>query len=83
MAVSIRLARYGGKKKPFYRIVAIEKSRQRDGSFIENLGTYDPKIVPPTIQLANDRYDYWLSVGAKPSDTVASLVRRSRVPAKA
>jgi len=81
--VSIRLARFGGKKKPFYRIVAIERSRQRDGACIENLGTYDPKIVPPTIQLANERYDYWLSVGAKPSDTVASLVRRSRAAVKA
>ncbi len=77
MAVHIRLARFGGKKKPFYRIVAIDKSRQRDGATLENLGTYDPKLEPSAISVKMDRYEYWLSVGALPSDTVQALVKRS------
>ncbi len=77
MAVHIRLARFGGKKKPFYRIVAIDKSRQRDGATLENLGTYDPKLEPSAISVKMDRYEYWLSVGALPSDTVQALVKKT------
>ncbi len=77
MAVHIRLARFGGKKKPFYRIVAIDKARQRDGATLENIGTYDPKAEPSAVTVKMDRYEYWLSVGALPSDTVQALVKRS------
>ena len=75
MAVHIRLARYGGKKKPYYRIVAIEHQVKRDGAFLENLGTYDPKLNPPEVKVDAERYAYWISKGAKASDTVRNLVK--------
>jgi small subunit ribosomal protein S16 len=74
MAVAIRLARHGSKKRPFYRVVATEKSSPRDGRFIELLGTYDPRAK--LVRLNQERYQYWLQHGAKASETVASLARR-------
>ena len=74
MAVAIRLARHGSKKNPFYRVVAADKSAPRDGRFIELLGTYDPLAKQIKIDLA--RYEHWVSHGAKPSDTVASLAKK-------
>lgn len=74
MAVSIRLARQGSKKRPFYRIVAAEKSFPRDGRFIEQLGFYDPRRKVFTID--RDRYKHWVSVGAQASDTIHTLVRK-------
>ncbi len=76
MAVSIRLARQGAKKKPFYRVVAADKRAPRDGRFIEQLGYYDPRAKVIKIDL--DRYDHWVKVGGQPSQTVAHLVRRTR-----
>ena len=78
MAVRIRLARYGSKKKPYYRIVAADSQSRRDGRFLEQVGTYNPCVEPPVVTLKVERYDYWKSVGAKPSETVASVVRRHR-----
>jgi small subunit ribosomal protein S16 len=78
MAVRIRLARYGSKKKPYYRIVAADSQSRRDGRFLEQVGTYNPCVNPPAVTLKVERYDYWTSVGARPSDTVASVVRRHR-----
>ena len=75
MAVSIRLARQGSKKKPFYRVVAAHKSSPRDGRFIEQLGFYDPRAK--AFKLDHDRFAHWVSVGAKASDTVASLVKKN------
>ena len=77
MAVRIRLARFGAKKKPIYRIVAADSQSRRDGRFIEQLGAYDPNLDPPRIDLLRERYDHWLAVGALPSDTVAALARRA------
>lgn len=74
MAVSIRLARQGSKKRPFYRIVAAEKSFPRDGRFIEQLGFYDPRAK--VFKIDRGRYDHWVGVGAQASDTVHSLVRK-------
>ena len=74
MAVSIRLARQGSKKRPFYRIVAAEKSFPRDGRFIEQLGYYDPRRKVFTID--RDRYTHWVGVGAQASDTIRTLVRK-------
>jgi small subunit ribosomal protein S16 len=74
MAVSIRLARQGSKKRPFYRIVAAEKSFPRDGRFIEQLGFYDPRRKVLTID--RERYQHWVGVGAQASDTVHTLVRK-------
>ena len=78
MAVAIRLSRIGAKKRPFYRIVAADSRRKRDGRFLEQLGTYDPMKNPVDVRLEMDRVDYWLSVGAQPSDTVRSLIRKQR-----
>ncbi len=77
--LSIRLARIGKKKKPFYRVVVIEKSRPRNGRTMEIVGTYDPLKNPATIQLNADRIKYWLGCGAQPSDTVRSFLRSQKI----
>ncbi|MFQ5817632.1 MAG: 30S ribosomal protein S16 [Terriglobia bacterium] len=74
--LAIRLTRVGKKKKPFYRVVVIEKRRARDSKFIEVVGTYDPLKQPAEIKLKADRIQYWLSQGAQPSDTVRSFLRQ-------
>lgn len=74
MAVAIRLARHGSKKRPFYRVVAAEKQSPRDGRFIELLGVYDPRAK--LLDIKQDRYQYWIGIGAQPSETVASLARK-------
>jgi small subunit ribosomal protein S16 len=76
----IRLARIGKKKRPFYRVVVTEKTRPRNGRFVEIIGTYDPLKKPATITLDDARAQYWLSKGAQPSDTVRSFLR-NRKPA--
>jgi small subunit ribosomal protein S16 len=76
MAVRIRLTRKGTKKKPFYRIVAADKEMPRDGRFLELLGTYDPMVEPVAITLKEDRINYWLGEGAKPTTTVASILKQ-------
>ncbi len=78
MAVRIRLARYGSKKRPYYRIVAANSESPRDGKFLEQIGTYNPCVNPPAIKIAIDRYEHWYGVGARPTQTVASLVRKAR-----
>ena len=78
MAVKIRLQRFGSKKKPYYRVVIADSRMKRDGRFLEQVGTYDPMQSPARVTLKLDRLDHWVSVGAKASDTVASLVRRFR-----
>ena len=74
MSVAIRFARQGKKKSPFYRIVAADKRNARDGKFIELLGTYHP--ITKVLKLDAERYEKWIKVGAKPSGTLASVVRR-------
>ena len=81
MAVRIRLTRMGRKKNPFYRVVAADSRAPRDGRHIEILGHYDPMTSPKVIKLDLDRIDYWLGVGAQPSDTAAGLIKRARVAA--
>ena len=76
MSVRIRLTRKGTKKKPFYRIVAADIENQRDGRFLELLGTYNPMVEPAAITLKEDRINYWLGEGAKPSTTVQSLFKQ-------
>jgi small subunit ribosomal protein S16 len=78
--LTIRLARFGKKKQPFYRIVVTEKTRPRNGRFVEIVGTYDPLKKPALIQLDSARVEYWLGKGAQPSDTVRSFLR-NRKPA--
>jgi small subunit ribosomal protein S16 len=83
MAVSLRLTRMGAKKKPFYRIVAADSRAPRDGRFIEKLGHYDPMTEPPVVKVDLERVDYWLGVGAKPSETVTQLIAKARSAADA
>jgi small subunit ribosomal protein S16 len=75
MSVAIRFARQGKKKSPFYRIVAADKRSARDGKFIELLGTYHP--MTKVLKLDGERYQKWIKVGAKPSGTLAAIVRRT------
>ena len=79
MAVKIRLARHGAKKRPFYRIVAADSQCPRDGRFLEVLGTYNPLTEPATIDVKNDRVKDWLGKGAIASDTVRSLLKQAGV----
>jgi small subunit ribosomal protein S16 len=74
----IRLSRIGKKKHPFYRVVVTEKTRPRNGRFVEIVGTYDPQKNPAAVEFNDERVKYWLSKGAQPSDTVRSLLRTSK-----
>jgi len=76
--LTIRLARIGKKKHPFYRVIVTEKTRPRNGRFVEIVGTYDPQKKPAIVQLNNERVQYWLGKGAQPSDTVRSLIRNPK-----
>jgi small subunit ribosomal protein S16 len=71
--VKIRLARFGRKKRPFYRIVVTDSRKRRDSGFKEIVGYYNPLTEPTTVEMDLDRVNYWLSVGAKMSDRVAKL----------
>ncbi len=73
--VAIRLARTGAKKKPSYRVVVMDKRRPRDGRNIEIVGHYNPRPDPIELVLKRDRIDYWLGLGAQPSDTVKRLLK--------
>jgi small subunit ribosomal protein S16 len=75
--VMIRLARFGARKQPYYRIVVIEKDRARNGRSIEVVGTYNPRTSPATVDLKRERIDYWTSKGAQLSDIVKKLVEKT------
>lgn len=77
MAVVIRLTRRGTRKTAFFRIAVMDIRKSRDSNFIEDLGMYDPKTEPSKIEVNKDRAKHWLGVGAKPSDTVKSLFKKS------
>jgi len=79
MAVRIRLRRVGRKKTPLYRIVVADSRSPRDGRFIETIGQYNPRQAEGGLVVQSDRADYWLGVGAQPSDTVRSLLRKAGV----
>ena len=76
--VRIRLLRAGAKKRPYYRIVAIDGRRKRDGRALEFLGTYDPRVEPPALSLNLEGIDAWVGKGAQLSGTVRSLANRVR-----
>ena len=76
MAVRIRLTRKGSKKKPFYRIVVADAEAPRDGKFIEILGTYNPLTDPAEVKIDPERLQVWLEQGARPTDTVRSLMKQ-------
>jgi small subunit ribosomal protein S16 len=71
--VKIRLARFGRKKRPFYRIVVTDSRKRRDSGWIESIGYYNPMTEPTTVKMDFDRLNYWLSVGAKMSERVEKL----------
>jgi small subunit ribosomal protein S16 len=79
----IRLARFGAKKKPFYRVVVIEKERARNGRSLEVVGHYNPRTTPAAVNLKHDRIAHWTSSGAHLSDTVRKLVEKNPAPAPA
>lgn len=75
--IKLRLRRMGAKKRPSYRIVVADSRSPRDGRFIESVGFYDPLTNPATIKLNEERIRHWLSVGAQPTETVESILRRN------
>ena len=80
MAVRIRLRRMGSKKKPFYRLVVADSRYPRDGRFIEEVGYYDPLKSPSAeVRLNIEKVKYWLGVGAKPTQTVCSILKKEAV----
>jgi small subunit ribosomal protein S16 len=81
--LAISLMRMGAKKKPFYRVVVKEKRSKRDGAYLENLGTYDPMTDPSTVNLKIDRVNYWVGVGAQPTETVKRLIKNYQPVAEA
>src|SRR5260370_19203533 len=82
LVLTIRLSRIGKKKKPFYRVVVIERTRPRDGRIKEAVGTYDPLKKPAEIKLDAERIKHWIGLGAQPSDTVRSFLRQQKIAAK-
>lgn len=82
MAVAIRLRREGARNNPYYKIVVADQRSPRDGKFIEIIGTYDPKKKDENFTLQLDRADYWVGVGARPSQTVGSIITKARKKAE-
>jgi small subunit ribosomal protein S16 len=83
MALKIRLTRIGAVHQPHYRFVVAEARSRRDGDPVEVVGTYDPRLKGTTVKLKLDRVDYWLSKGAKPTDTVHAMIKKARKAAPA
>lgn len=75
MAVKIRLARHGAKKRPYYRIVVANAQARRDGRFIEEVGRYNPCVEPAFVKFDDKRLAHWLECGAQPTETVARLIK--------
>jgi small subunit ribosomal protein S16 len=78
MAVVLRLSRAGTHKAPFYHVVATDSRRPRDGRYIEDVGMYDPTKKPEVLKLKAERVEHWLKAGAKPSQTVAMLLKKAK-----
>ncbi|HQF42335.1 MAG TPA: 30S ribosomal protein S16 [Ignavibacteriaceae bacterium] len=79
MAVKLRLRRMGKKKQPIYKIVAADARSPRDGKFLEAVGIYNPLTNPHTVDIKEDRVNYWLNTGAQPTDTVKSLLSQKGI----
>ena len=79
MSVKIRLKRMCMKKKPFYRVVVADVNSPRDGRFIEEIGYYNPMTAPAEVNVNGERAKYWLGVGAQPTDTVRTLLKKTGV----
>ena len=79
MAVKIRLARHGAKKRPYYRIVVADARAPRDGKFIEEVGRYNPCVDPSMIKFDLEKVDKWIANGAQPTDTVRGILKKAGV----
>jgi small subunit ribosomal protein S16 len=79
MAMKLRLTRMGSKKRPFYRIVAMDSVTRRDGRALEFLGHYNPMVDPAEIKVDSEKVRFWLERGAKPTDTVRALLQKAGV----
>ncbi|MGE4442587.1 MAG: 30S ribosomal protein S16 [Desulfomicrobium sp.] len=77
MALKLRLTRMGSKKKPFYRIVAVDSASRRDGRALDYVGYYNPMTEPAEIKIDQDKVKSWIELGAQPTDTVRSLLKKS------
>ncbi len=78
MAVTLRLMRFGKKDQPSYRIVALDKRKKRDGSYLENVGIYNPMTEPATLKINKERFNYWVSKGAELSEGMRKLLKRHK-----
>ena len=78
MAVKIRLARHGAKKRPYYRVVVIDSRARREGRAVEEVGRYNPCVDPAMVKLDLEKIDAWIANGAQPTDTVARLIEQAR-----
>ena len=74
--LSIRMRRVGSKKRPFFRVVLTEARSKIEADFVENLGTYNPRLKPAQVDINKERVQYWLSKGARPSDSVRTLIAK-------
>jgi small subunit ribosomal protein S16 len=81
--VVIRLRRAGSKKRPFFRVVVADSRAARDSSFVEIVGHYDPRSRPAVVKVDKERVDYWIKQGARPSDSVRTLIARHLTPVPA
>ncbi len=83
--LAIRMQRMGASKRPFYRVVVTTSTSGRDSSAVEILGHYDPRTTPETVQIDRERFEHWVKSGARPSETVRTIVARHKpdVPAPA
>jgi len=81
MAVVIRLRREGTKNSPFYRIIVADSRQRRDGRYLEQIGTYDPKVAGTNCKVDLEKANAWIGKGAKPSETVASLLKQTKLRA--
>ena len=79
MSVKMRLQRFGTKNRPFYHVVVADSRRARDGKCLEQVGYYNPMVEPSVIELKVDRMAHWYKVGARPSDTVSTLLRVKKI----
>ncbi|MFP4212941.1 MAG: 30S ribosomal protein S16 [Desulfohalobiaceae bacterium] len=82
MSLRLRLTRMGAKKRPFYRVVAVDSHKRRDGRALDYLGYYNPMVEPNEVRIDQEKVEFWMQRGAKPSETVRSLLRKTRTTAQ-
>tara|TARA_Y100001970_G_C14240507_1_gene864626 strand:- start:1021 stop:1260 length:240 start_codon:yes stop_codon:yes gene_type:complete len=76
--VRIRLSRGGSKKRPYYRVIVADQKCKRDGRYLEHIGFYNPMVSENRFEINSERFNYWISVGAQPTDRVNKLIKKSK-----